>query len=170
MPTEVVGRAVRIRYSFLGFACGELTLFVYMLLNALQVRHVLLADHMGEPYQAIPGAIDGFVLLLMFGIFGWLIVGVPIATLVPGRLICRMHLFTAIIVGAGIGPIAVIAISLMLLARQGQQVRLLDFGFLSWYEITSSIVTTVAFLAYVLLLRRAAGHRIDGHSVAVSHP
>src|SRR5260370_3922053 len=94
----------RLAYAFVGLLVGDTILLLYLLQNAIRLRADLLARHMGEPGRQIPQAI--FVLYARLSFVGWLLVGLPIALLLPAHFIRRLPWPLRLLVGAALGPLA----------------------------------------------------------------
>src|SRR5258708_4047207 len=96
----------RTAYAFVGLLAGDLVLLLFLLQNALRIRADLLALHMGEPARQIPVALQLFVLYASLSFVGWLLVGLPIALLLPARSITSLWWPLRVLVGAALGPLA----------------------------------------------------------------
>jgi hypothetical protein len=115
-----VGLFQRLVFAAIGLAAGNAALLVFLLCNALRLRAVLLNAHMGEPYHALPQAWEIFLLYAMVSVFGWILVGVPIAVAVPARLLSRVAWPGRMLIGATLGPLALLLIFIVLFAIQGR--------------------------------------------------
>jgi len=104
----------RLAYAFMGLLAGDALLLLYLVQNALRVRSTLLAAQVGEPAQALPNAVQHFLFFATFSFAGWLIVGIPTVLLFSGRSIARLSWPLALVLGATLGPLALLAILLML--------------------------------------------------------
>jgi hypothetical protein len=64
----------------------------------------------------LPGVRDAGVLIL-YGIFsfvGWALIGLPFALAVSPRFLCRLYWAPRLLIGASLGPLALLAIFVML--------------------------------------------------------
>jgi hypothetical protein len=139
----------RVGYSLAGLCAGNVALLGYLLLNALQLRHSLLSAHIGEPHRMVPQAFEMFLIYAVMSFFGWTLIGLPVALVMPPRVILRMPWPAAIVAGACCGP-AAIALLVVVWTRQ------LNFAHTESYFILSILVSTVAFVVYRLLLEAAS--------------
>lgn len=142
----------RLAYSFVGLLAGDIVLLVFLLLNALQVTAWLFAARMGEPTHMIPVTLQVFVIYAIFSFVGWLFIGLPTVLLLPVRTITRLSWPLRLLVGAALGPLALLAIFVLL--GHGH----VDFpasftgtGALWDYSV---VVSTVCFVVYAALLRK----------------
>jgi hypothetical protein len=142
----------RMAYAFIGLLAGDAMLLLYLVQNALRVRSTLLAVHMGEPAKVIPNAVQGFLFLATFSFVGWLFVGIPTALLFPGRSITRLSWPRALVVGAALGPLALLAI--LLLLGHGYIYLSSSFAESATPFAYSILLSTVAFVVYAGLLRK----------------
>jgi hypothetical protein len=142
----------RLAYAFTGLLAGNLLLLLYLIQNALRIRSTLLTAHMGEPALAIPNAIQHFCLLAVLSFVGWLFVGVPIAVLFPARLITGLSWPVALVVGAALGPLAVLAVFLLL--GHGYIYRSSSFTGTATPFVYSIVISIVAFVVYRALLNK----------------
>src|SRR5580700_7251828 len=65
----------RLAYAFVGLLAGNTILLLFLLQNAIRIRALLLASHMGKPALEIPLALQMSVLYASFSLAGWLLVG-----------------------------------------------------------------------------------------------
>lgn len=154
MGTSVdeVGPLKRLAYALIGLVAGNAMLLLYLVQNALRVRSTLLAARMGEPAQALPNAVQYFLFFAPFSFAGWLIVGIPAVLLFSGRSIARLPWPFALVVGASLGPLALLAILLVL--GHGYIYLSSSFAETAIQFAYSILISTVAFLVYAALLRR----------------
>lgn len=143
-------------YALIALLAGDAVLLLYLVQNALRVRSRLLAAHMGEPAQAIPNAVQHFVFFATFSFVGWLIVGIPTVLLFSGRSIARLPWPLALVLGATLGPLALLAILLML--GHGYIYLSSSFAETATQFAYSALISTVAFLVYAALLRQKKLH------------
>jgi hypothetical protein len=138
-------------YTFVGLLAGDAILLLYLLQNAIRVRSDFLAVHMGEPGRQIPQAIQIFVLYARISFVGWLIVGLPIALLLPAHFIRHLPWPIRLLVGAALGPLALFLIFAAL--AHGHMIPGMFTGTASLWPL-SILVSTVAFVVYIALLRK----------------
>jgi hypothetical protein len=134
----------RFLFAFYGLLAGDTALFVLLLPGFARAAEVL-------------------VLYGLFSFVGWAIIGLPVALGVPPRFLCRLSWPQRLVVGAALGPLALLAIFVMLAARGG---TLESFNSLSRLGLTlantgvfwpmSMLVSTTSFIVYTALLRRQA--------------
>lgn len=143
----------RLLFAAIGLLAGDATLLYGMLYNALGQRAALLKAHMGQPYRALPVAWEMFALYAIFSILGWALVGLPIALAIPARLLSRVRWPLCVLIGAALGPLALLLIFVVIFAMQGRlsAFSLANTGSLWQFSI---LVSTVSFLVYAALLRR----------------
>lgn len=107
---------------------------------------------MGIPADQVPLALQVFFIYAAFSVVGWIFVGVPFALAIPARLLSRLAWPFRFLLGAALGPLALLLIFLLLFARGGHM-----GGFSLAHTETlwpfSILVSTVSFLVYVALLR-----------------
>lgn len=88
-----------------------------------------------------------------FSVLGWVLVGLPIAMAFPERLLRRLVWPLRLLVGAAIGPMALLVIFVALFAMQG---RIREFSLANtdglWFF--SGVVSTVSFVVYTSLVLR----------------
>jgi hypothetical protein len=155
-PTRV-NPAKRIGYAFAGLIAGDAILLLLFLLNTLLVRAALLRAHAGEPAHIVSQYLQIFVLYAVFSFVGWLFVGVPASLLFPARSITRLSWVLALLVGAALGPLALLAIILLINHGRISFPSSFTGAGLAWtYSI---LVSTTSFLVYVALLRRDVGRQ-----------
>jgi hypothetical protein len=126
----------RFLFAFYGLLAGDTALFLLLLPGFAQAPGVL-------------------VLYGLFSFAGWAIIGLPVALAVPPRFLCRLSWPPRLLVGATIGPLALLAIFVMLAASGGtlERFNLSNTGVL-WPM--SMLVSTTSFIVYTALLRRQA--------------
>jgi hypothetical protein len=141
-----INAARRLAYTLVGLLAGDVMLLFFLLRHAIHAT--LLA---GEPASTISDAIQMFVFYAIFSLVGWLFVGLPAALLFPAGTITRLSWPFALIVGAVLGPPALLGI-FVLLARSHIYFR--NFAETSTLFAYSILVSTVAFMVYLALLRK----------------
>jgi hypothetical protein len=98
-----------------------------------------------------------FILYAIFSVIGWALVGLPIALAFPARVISRLAWPLRLLVGAILGPLALLLIFVGMFALQG---RLSAFSLAHTESLwpLSILVSTISFIVYTLLL----GGRFQG--------
>jgi hypothetical protein len=141
-------------FAAIGLVAGNAALLIFLLCNALRLRSMLLSAHAGEPYGALTQAWEIFLLYAMVSVFGWILVGVPIAVAIPARLLSRVAWPSRMFIGATLGPLALLLIFIVLFASQG---RLSVFSLAHTESLWpfSVLVSTISFLVYAALLQEA---------------
>jgi hypothetical protein len=124
-----------------------------MMYNALRACAALLIAHMGQPYRQLSIWLEMFPLYAVFSILGWALVGLPFALAFPARLLSRARWPLCVLIGAALGPLALLLIFVVIFAMQG---RLREFSLAHTEALWqfSMLVSTVSFLVYTALLRR----------------
>jgi hypothetical protein len=140
----------RLAYAFVALLAGNTALFLFLLQNALRVRSMLVAEHMGEPARVIPAMLQQFVLYAMFSFLGWLLVGVPIAVFFRAGSIAGLSWPLALLIGAALGPLALLGIFPVL--NRGHFPS--SFAHTGWFWCFSALVSTVSFAVYAGVLRK----------------
>ena len=141
-----INPAKRLAYALVGLLAGNVMLLFFLLRHALHAT--LLA---GEPALLIPDAVQMFILYAIFSFVGWLLVGVPTALLFPAGFITRLSWPFALIVGAMLGPPALLVIFALLGRGHIYFRNFAEAGTLFAYSI---LVSTVSFMVYLALLRK----------------
>lgn len=103
--------------------------------------------------QDQPQVLTMFPFYAAFSVTGWILVGIPIALVFPARLVTRMAWPIRIVIGASLGPLALLVILLLIAAHQ----RTLSTFSLAHSESLwpfSMLVSAAAFDVYAALLRR----------------
>jgi hypothetical protein len=142
----------RLTYAFVGLLAGDIALVLYLVLNALVVRATYLAAHVGEPERQVSVALQLGTIYVVCSFAGFLLVGVPVALLLPSQFVARWPWMVTIVVGALLGLPALFTILFVLgggsvhLSNSFRETGLL-FAF-------SMLVSTVSFGVYVALLRK----------------
>ena len=153
-----VGRFTRFLFAFIGLLAGNAVLLLYFLLNAIVLRAALLRAHMGEPARVIPQAWEMFILYSISSIIGWALVGLPIALAFPPRLLSRVGWPLCLLIGATLGPLALLLMFVVLFGLQGQ---LSSFSLAHTESLwpLAILVSTVSFVVYAALVRRRVRRR-----------
>jgi hypothetical protein len=94
-----------------------------------------------------------FWVYVIVSAVGWTLIGLPFALLVPARVVSHLPWPLRILAGVVLGPLALLLMVVLLLAKQG---RLREFSLAHSESLwpMSILVSTVAFLVYAALLRR----------------
>jgi hypothetical protein len=141
----------RLTYAFVGLLAGDIALVLYLVLNAFVARATLLAAHVGDPERQVSMALQLGTIYVVCSLVGFLVVGVPVALLVPPRFVAGWPWLVTIVVGALLGPPALCVIFVL----GGGSVHLSnsfrETGLLFAFSI---LVSTVSFGVYVALLRK----------------
>jgi hypothetical protein len=159
MWSPAISSIKRLAYAFAGLLAGDAILLLYLLQNAIRLRADLLVLHMGVPERQIPQAIQIFALYARFSFIGWLFVGLPIALLLPPRFIMRLPWQLRLLVGAALGPLALLLLFLLVsdtsraALSHGRILSGMFTGTVSLWPL-SIMVSTIAFVVYVALLRK----------------
>ena len=141
-----ISPAKRLVYAFVGLLAGDLILLFFLLQHAI---HTTILE--GAPPRTLPDAVETFILYAIFSLLGWTLVGLPATLLFPARSITRLSWPRALIVGATVGPIALLAI-FALLGRTHIHFR--NFTEISTLFAYTILVSTVSFMVYLALLRK----------------
>lgn len=140
----------RLACALFGLLAGNAIPFVYFLWSALRVRAEILRLHMGEPDRTVATNLEMFAFYAIFSFIGWMIIGIPVVLFFPARSVTRLSWPLRALVGAALGPLALLLI-FILLGRGHIDFSFIGTGFLLCYSI---VVSTVAFLVYAALLHR----------------
>lgn len=127
-----VGPFQRLLFAFIGLLAGVAALLLFML-------------------QTVQW--DMFVLYALFSSVGWALVGLPVILLFPACLLSRLTWPVCLLIGATLGPLALLLILAVLYGLQG---RLSTFSLARTETLwpLSILVSTVSFVVYAALLRR----------------
>ena len=148
-----VGPFRRLLFAVIGLAAGNAALLVFLIYNALRLRSALLKAHMGEPDLALPQAWGIFLIYGISSVLGWILVGVPIALAIPARILSRVAWPGRMLIGATLGPLALLLIFVILDAIQGS-LNKFSLAHTEGLWPFSILVSTVSFLVYAALLRK----------------
>ena len=141
-----ISPAKRLLYALVGLLAGDLMLLFFLLQHALHAT--ILA---GEPASTIPDTVQTFMLYAIFSFVGWILVGLPATLLFPARSITALSWPRALIVGATVGPLALLVIFALLSRSHIYFRNLAEISTLFVYTI---LVSTVSFTVYLALLRK----------------
>jgi len=144
--TANISSAERLLYALVGLLAGDLMLLFFLLQRALHAT--ILA---GEPARTLPDAVETFILYGIFSFVGWMLVGLPVTLLFPAHWITRLSWPRALIVGATVGPIALLVIFALLSRSHIYFHNLAEISALFAY---SMLVSTISFMVYLVLLRK----------------
>ena len=150
--------AKRIAYTLIGLLAGDLILFFSRLQNAV---HTTLVE--GESARVIADAVQEVELYAIYSFVGWMFVGLPAALIFSARWIKRLSLPLAMILGALLGPLALLVIFLLLAGSNIYFYNLAEIGTLLAY---SALVSTISSVVYVGLMRREIRGRTGSSTVA----
>ena len=141
-----VSPARRLAYTLVGLLAGNVMLLFFLLRHAL---HATLFA--GEPACLIGDAFQSFVLYAAFSILGWVLIGLPTALIFPADFITRLSWPFALIVGAALGPPALLVIFMLFGRSHVYFSNVAETAALFSYSI---LVSTIAFMVYLALLRK----------------
>jgi hypothetical protein len=142
----------RLIFAAIGLIAGNVALLALLLYNAMRMRAVLLKMHMGQPFLQLPQAWESFVLYAGFSIVGWAAIGLPIVLALPPRRLSRLPWPLYLLIGAALGPLALLFIFFVLAAMQGQ-LNTFSLSHTESFWPLSILVSTVSFLVYAALVR-----------------
>jgi hypothetical protein len=98
-------------------------------------------------------AMGFFIPVAIVSVAGWLAVGIPAVLILPTGRIVKSSLWLLLLLGALLGPLALFLVFLSLSRGMPATETFTHTGFL-W--LCSSLISTVAFGVYCLLVRRYA--------------
>ena len=137
---------LRVGYSHLGLLAGNVALLLLLLLNALRASLWL---H-GQMKVQLLAALGSFIPIAIFSVAGWVAVGVPVVLLFSSRTIARVSSGILLLIGAPLGPLALLLILVWLNHGQPGAVSFSRTGFL-WE--CASLISTVAFAVHCTFVR-----------------
>ena len=146
-----INPAKRLAYTFVGLLAGDVMLLFFLLRHAL---HATLFA--GEPPRLVGDALELFVLYAAFSLLGWVLIGLPTALIFPASSITRLTWPFALIVGAALGPPALLVIFILFRHAHVYFHNAAETGTLFGY---SMLVSTIAFVVYLALLRKDMKNR-----------
>ena len=158
VPDDDIGPFRRFLFAAVGLAAGDAALLVFLLFNAWRLGAASLKVHTGPSQLALlRAAVDIFAAYALFSILGWALVGLPIALAFPVRPLLKAPWPIRVLIGAALGPLALLLLLVVLEALQGTSgtFSLAHSGGLWPFSI---VVSTAAFLVFTALLRRRS-HR-----------
>jgi hypothetical protein len=150
---EHIGPLRRVALSLFSLLAADAVLLVYVLGSSVRAGILLKRMHSGDPMSLLAQAVQIFALYAMFTFIGWLILGLPIALLVPARAIVNLRWPLVIVAGAALGPIALLLI-LFVLSR-GALHYPESFQNTRFFWLFALTVSLLAFAVYSTLLKRA---------------
>jgi hypothetical protein len=118
----------------------------------VRLRAALLKARIGDPAGALRQACDMFIVYAIFSFLGWVLVGLPIALAFPARLLSRLPWPLWLLIGAALGPLALLLIFVVIAGLQGQ-LGTFNLAHTESLWPLSILVSTVSFVAYAALLR-----------------
>jgi hypothetical protein len=146
------GPGRRLLFSTIGLLAGNAALPIYLMIGllfgALWGRVAWL-----NACHALPDILGIFVSYAIFSILGWAFVGFPIVLAFPARLLSRVRWPLCALIGAALGPLALLLIFFVIFAMQGR-VSAFSLAHTEALWQFSILVSTVSFLVYVALLRK----------------
>ena len=107
----------------------------------------------GPTRHPIAASLGIFVIYGTFSVLGWIFVGVPIAVAFPVRLLSRLAWPGRIVMGAALGPLALVLIFVVLFTIQSRRSAFSLAHTESLWPF-SILVSSISFLVYAALLRR----------------
>lgn len=151
-----INPAKRLAYTFVGLLAGDVMLLFLLLKHALHAT--LLA---GESARLIGDTVQLFILYAAFSVLGWIVIGLPAALIFPADFVTRLSGPLALMVGAGLGPPALLVIFALLGRNHVYFRNFAETGMLFAYSI---LVSAIAFMVYLALLRKdMKDHTIPSH-------
>ncbi len=156
-PISSVGFVKRIAFSFAGLVAGNAIVLLYYLLISLRERAMEIRMHMGEPARLVPKAFEISGVYAIFSVAGWVLIGVPFVLVLPGRRAARLNWPLRLLIGLMLGPLALFSI-LALLAHD--HLSFAAFAHTEWFFLLAALISTTAFIVYVLLLRNDIGRKL----------
>jgi hypothetical protein len=135
-PTNspAAGLLRRLLFAAISLAAGNAALLLFMLSSGLRDWSV-------------------FLLYAIFSVLGWILVGIPIAVAFPAHLLSRVAWPFRLLIGAALGPLALLLVFLVLARIQGRPGEF-SLAHTEFYWLLSVIVSAISFLVYASLSRR----------------
>jgi hypothetical protein len=127
---------------------GTFVMLLYMLQNMIGVSVMYLHQGRVNFAEELFRTWNIFVLYALFSIVGWILVGIPAVLLLPVARISQWPYPVCVLVGAALGPTALL---LILFILGSGKLRVENTGSLWPLAI---LVSTVSFVVYSALLRR----------------
>jgi hypothetical protein len=157
-----INPAKRLAYTLVGLLAGDVMLLFFLLRGAI---HATILG--GEPAVTIADALQMFVIYAIFSFIGWLLIGLPTALIFTANSITRLSWPRAVIVGSVLGPPALLVIFTVFSRGHVYFRNPAETATLFAY---SALVSAVAFIVYLALLRRdMKGKPVPSHRLA-HHP
>ena len=138
---------LRVGYSFFGLLAGDAVLLILALLNALQISLLL---H-GQLKAQFLTAVGWFIPIAIVSIVGWMMIGVPAVLIISTGRILKTAWWLILLVGALLGPLALLIIFLLLSRGMPSGETFTHTGFL-W--TCASLISTVAFGIHCAMVRQ----------------
>jgi hypothetical protein len=151
-------RWTQAKYAFVGLLGSDAVLLFILLINAMRIRSELLALHVGQPGQQIGLALQIFAVYGFVLFVGWLMVGLPIAMLLPAESLFHLPLLLKLLISLASGPTALFLIFVIL--SRGHIYFPESLTNTGWSWVLSVVMSTLAFWLYVALLRRKKGSNV----------
>jgi hypothetical protein len=135
----------RLLFALVGLLAGNSALLLLFLLSAIRQSHTARQ------------AWDAFIVDALFSVavsfVGWAVIGVPIALIPPTRFLSGSPWPLRLIIGAALGPLALLlaSVAIATLRQQLSAFSLAGAETLWWFSI---VVSTVSFEVYAALLRK----------------
>ena len=157
-------RLLRVGYSFLGLLAGDAALLFLGLFNALRASLLQHGKLMSLMFRS---ALEWFIPVVIVSIVGWLVIGVPAVLMISTGRILRTSWWPILMLGALLGPLALLVIFLLLSRGMPSGQTFSHTGFL-W--ACASLISTVAFGLHCALVRRSASGGADDWKFPRNHP
>jgi hypothetical protein len=142
-------RLLRLGYSFFGLLAGDAALLILSIANAV---HISLLLH-GQLKSQLFTAMGWFIPIAIVSIIGWMLIGIPTVLIISSERILKTSWLLILIVGALLGPLALVIIFLLLSRGMPSSATFTDTGFL-W--ACASMISMVAFGVHCALVGRSA--------------
>ncbi len=131
---RTIGPAKRLRYAFIGLLAGDATLMLSLLRWWPFSESVVLLEIYG-----------------LFSLFGWLLIGLPVALWIPPDAVTRLSWPSRLLVGAALGPVALLLILIVLNTPRLSRLSFRGTGGMWFFSL---LVSTVGFMVYAALLQK----------------
>lgn len=137
----------KIGYSFLGLLAGNAALFTF-----------LLVDAKAWEMKDIGAALEIYLFILAFSLFGWVLVGIPFVLVIQSEVITDLHWLIVVLIGLFLGALAQFFI-FFLFEVTGHLNLAGHWRGVARYEELAMLISSVAFVVYCLLMRRTLRHQ-----------
>lgn len=138
---------LRIGYSFFGLLAGDTALLILALLNAFHISLLL----GGQLKAQLLTAVGWFIPVAIASIAGWMMIGIPVVLIISTGRILKTTWWLILLVGALLGPLALLIIFLLLSWGMPSGETFTHTGFL-W--TCASLISTVAFGVHCAFVRQ----------------